>query len=365
MIFHEPLHQPYADLKSLIGGNHDGFLEIERFGRLTETFGSRFPRLYRFNAGRINDHGVVVNGSFAIETSFFSIYEDQHQFAYEVHVYAGELNRHRTIVNKLPAAVFAAHIWDHNYQHFLVETYPRIWAICQIAELDDLPIIVSRHPHVREILTTCFPDRTFISLEPGDEIVVDGPVFCYGVITRNMEGVPEGLAAAIRFLRETTLTAAGALQAAEHAEVRKVFFHRKPDPSYQGNQRVLANFDEIEAVLQRSGVVTENFDGKTLFEKACTAHSVSRAISPVGANLMNLIFLPLSSHIMIIEHPIFKAHFFPKLYVSLGFSAENIWLFSETTKANPEDELVNCPYTIDQPAFLSLATNFLSDAPVD
>ncbi|GJE28583.1 glycosyltransferase 61 family protein [Methylobacterium organophilum] len=352
MTFHAHVVQDMRSLDLFLADVQDGFVELTQYGPLSDTFDGRFPRLYRFHGGMITTYGVIQGEAFCPDTTFYDLYPMKEEFDYVNKEIAANLKHDHLLREDQAGAIFCTHIWDKNYQHFLVEIFPRIWAVCQIEALRHLPIVTSDHGHVREILETCFPDRTFIYLKHGEAVRVAGPVYYPGAMARNMSTPPAVLGQALRFFRMQVLFKAGIDPEERPSRGRTIFFGRKPNMNYQGNQRVLLNFAELEEAFDEIGIPIRDFDSKSLTEKATEAQGVSMAVSLTGANMMNLIFLPLSASMFIIEHPVFKgSYFFPLLYRAIGFDLTYFFAFHQTKLAEPESRIENAEYIIDAPAF--------------
>lgn len=337
----------------------DGYAELKPFGNVSDVFGGGDVLLYRFVGGSLTLQGLRRDDGFVEQTSFFDLYPD---FRDRDHILArmrADFSRPHASLPPVDIALFCSHIWDHNYQHFLIEGLPRIWALCNVPELNGFPIVVTDRPHIREILAVSFPDRQFLFLSEGDALPV-GTVYYVGAVTRNMAKPPRIVGDALRHFRERVLEQAKLSGGEEGPAGRIAFFGRRPHPSYQGNGRVLTNHAQLEAAIRLAGGEIRDFDGKSLVEKAAVCSDVAAAISPVGANLMNFIFLPLSASILIIEHPVFRGEFFfTHLFQAMGFSPEKIAVFKETTLEAGQDRVDNSRYRLDLDRFGVALEEFL------
>lgn len=169
---------------------------------------------------------------------------------------------------------------------------------------------------------------------------------------------PEATTEALKFFRYTVLTAEAVQSAVPVSGEKVVFFGRRPDAKYQGNTRVMVNADDFGAALDSCDIEIRNFDGKTMTEKAAACRDVSMAISPVGANLMNLIFLPTTATLAVVEHPIFKStYFFPHIFKALGFDVAKYRSFDQAQLVDETDKRDNAAYTVSIDGFIQFINN--------
>lgn len=349
-----PMHfdqreQPLADT---LAGTTQGFTPLLHFGRLSDTYQSQYPRLYVVSGGMATTHGIFKGGRFIDESTFFEIYRNRDQHAYIREQYMDEVKRDRIVLEPVDNAIFAAHIWDQNYQHFLMEVFPRLWVANWFDELRDLPFILTDHSHIREIVSLCFPHRKVIYVKPGEAVPVHGKVYYFSAIAINMGPPPEAATEALRFFRYSVLTAEAKQAVSSIAGEKVVYFGRRPDAKYQGNARVMVNAEDFNEVLDSNDIEIRSFDGKTLVEKAAACRDVSVAISPVGANLMNLMFLPTTARIVVVEHPVFKStYFFPHIFKALGFNPTSYRSFDNCRLVDEAERRDNAAFTVNVDAF--------------
>jgi capsular polysaccharide biosynthesis protein len=93
----------------------------------------------------------------------------------------------------------------------------------------------------------------------------------------------------------------------------------------------------------------------TILEKASILQGKKKIISPIGANLMNFIFLREDVRIGVIGHPgLNQFKWFQKLLMSVNPSL-NILLFDEVYAENSTQ---NSPYSVNIEEFDSWISNF-------
>lgn len=368
MIFAPTSYKEVDDFAMLSQGCGDKFMMLNGFGPVANILGGQMPKIYSFQGGIATTCGIIRDGGFLKDTTFFDVYRNRESvgpvFDVMMKEHCQDLGKERKIIAKLERAFFCSKKWCGNYQHFLIEEYPRLWAFVQTGQLSDVPIVVLDCAHIREILEFSFPDRNFIFLKDDEAVIVNGPIYYTGAVSVNMAVIPPLVGAALAFLRVKVMA-----ESLKQDVIKKkplstikpgVFFCRKPNPENSGVTRVMANQSEVEKEILRAGFDIRDFDGKSLMEKAAMSNGVQVAISPIGANLMNLIFLPFCAYIMIIEHPFFKARpFFPHFFNAVGFNSDRILTFEWTSlKDADSNKTDNAEYLVDMGAIRTMLSAF-------
>lgn len=240
----------------------------------------------------------------------------------------------------LPAASYCINKWDFNYQHFLVETLPKIHCAAHICSA---PIIVADHGHIREILSISYPDRKFVYLNAGTTVAVEQLVLPLP-IARNFEPVRELQVAALRQLRQKV-----GFPVQRNPE-QVAYMGRITVDGLAGQHRQAVNNNDAINVIQSHGVHIHDFMGKSLAEKCWITSSYAHQITPIGANIMNYLFATNDVQLHVIDHPYFKNHeYFSNLLKQVGSPVTYNILGIATKASEPHDWSgnLNSPYAID------------------
>ena len=115
-----------------------------------------------------------------------------------------------------------------------------------------------------------------------------------------------------------------------------------------GINRYITNFSQFEFLLDKFSIPIFDCNGLTLTEKCSSSSLYKYQITPIGANLMNYIFITQPITLFVIDHPCVNGHgFFIHIFQALGLPIDyNILEISnEKYKQCPSDH--NIPYSID------------------
>lgn len=310
-----------GNIVDLLGATENSFCFLHGFGSVGAEVGSGFPKAHRYLSGLLTRKGVLRDEKFYLETTLFGVYREPGSVSYMVQPYADAARGEWSVVADGEMFLYGAYVWDTNYQHFIIESLPRIWLLDGIAEFRHLPMVVSDETHVREIVGLCFPHREFIFLQEGAAVDARDGCIAMAPVSRNFSEIPDALAFAARHLRECVLRHRDTVEAAGGG-ASFAYFGRKYDPSYVGRDRVAFELEELLALLGENGFVVRDFDGKDLFRKAGELKGVSVAVTPVGANVMNLLLSSGLEKIVIIEHPMWHGgRYFARLLHRVGVIA--------------------------------------------
>lgn len=327
--------------------------QVSDYGKVSPAYGDEYPTIYAAGSAMVVHGGVVMADGVVQTSSFFEIYrsfsnvDDEIKFYHERFCQESDYHYAGRVDFTINQAIYCEHLWDRNYQHFMVETLPRLWVLAQIPAYAGLPLIVSDFEYVREIAVLCFPGREFIYINENSKIMVTGQVVFCSAIAKNFAEISEPLIGALRFLRDCVLRHVAGLEQAGLAPELS-YFGRKFAAEYAGNRRVMENFSYLEPILQEHGFEITDFDGKLIIDKAKLLRHLRCAVSPIGANLMNFLFAPQNSVLIVINHPIFNAAgYFFDLLASLGFDRGQMLVFEDVEVADKENVWPNCPYVID------------------
>lgn len=258
-------------------------------------------------------------------------------------------------IASVPFAIFALYYWDTNYQHFIVETYPRIWIASHFARRYGLPIIVLDAPHIRELITLTMPDLVrhceVIYVQKDEAVEVTQGCLWPSAIGQNMARITPAQAEALRSLRRHIVTAADTV---DHVapEGRRVFLYRMNLASNTAGGRLMSNIDAFVEIVQKRGFSTVVLENKTLPQKRDALRGAGAVVSPAGANLINLLFLDRGARLLVLSHPGFGAFpFFEELFRTCEIELERCELFLPVTSTEPEKNPGLSAYDVHLPSF--------------
>jgi hypothetical protein len=309
---------------------------VEEFGKVSEFYGDVFPLVYQVKNAVVFHGGAATSAGVVTESSFFEIYRNFMDFRQYIPDYEARFTEIQVCLSDrmadvvVPMAIYAEHLWDSNYQHFFVETLPRIYLLAQLPAYQEFPIIVHDIEFIREIVGVLLPDRVFIYVNPSNKILVtEQLVFC-GAVGNNFRHVPDVTIMAFNCLRNSVLERVVEADAESVFSPSLAYVGRRLLPGYFGNKRFIRNTDSLITSLAEYGFHCIDFDQKSIVEKAQILSSAKLAISPIGANLMNFIFSPQDLYLIIINHPLFKGvNFFADIYTRMNFGIKAVEAFDD------------------------------------
>jgi hypothetical protein len=241
-------------------------------------------------------------------------------------------------VENIREAAYCINAWDHNYQHFIIETLPKI----HLAYLKTAcPIIVMDQEFIREIVSIAYPDREFIFLKKNSAIKVE-TVYLPMPVAQNFEPVVPLQISALRHLRVKL-----SLPVPQTAD--KVYLARINVKGMAGQYRRITNDTEVLDFFRKQGVGVDDFFGKTLPEKVQLASQYRVHFTPIGANLINYLFLKNPIELNVFSHPYFVSHgFFVNLYKALDLPITyNIVPCGIEAHGEDNWKSINSPYLVD------------------
>lgn len=201
--------------------------------------------------------------------------------------------------------VWARFPWDKNYQHFFIETMPRIFMHRALARFTNRPTRYYVHaagfiPEFCQLLGLApweIAAADFNSTEH-ETALRCARVSVPSVVNVNMLRITNAvLAGAVDALRSAARAAPG------EAHRQSVFISRRGDAGTTGSGRVMLNAADLEHSLAMSGVETVFMEGLNIPEKITLLSHVRRVVTPVGAGLINLAFAPVLREVLILQHP--------------------------------------------------------------
>ena len=182
---------------------------------------------------------------------------------------------------------FCSYPWDVNYQHFFIETLPRIYLMKMFAPThNEVPDIILTSKGfssdfigglgLRLNTVSYLTDLQSASIEY-ERLFVTTP------INVNMWKIKNRwLRASVGLLREVS---SGKVLGDE-----KVFIDRKKLPSNNGSSRMLINKEEVDSATVHHGYSLLHMESMGLSEKLEVLNNVKSVVTPLGAGLVNLAF---------------------------------------------------------------------------
>lgn len=282
-------------------------------------------------------------GKIVVETTLFGVnpdyWEDANGGYHAEHITVcvnGAANGTASLVD---AAILALNAWDTNFQHFMVETFPRIYRVVELARRLSIPIIVMRTPWVESLLREEFPDVGFLYVE------ADKPIRCrhtyfIEAAAKNFTKIVAIQIEAFNALYERNRAPDATRQGAAG------FLYRQPLPEHIGAGRAILNQDAVDDVLRKHDVETFFLEKMTFRQKSYALSKYNYVLSPIGANLVNLILSHRDTLLCVLEHPQFVGGpWFAELFARMGFTQPARVL--NITRLDDAPLPINSPYFVE------------------
>ena len=260
-------------------------------------------------------------------------------------------NRNAAVsMRSVDSVIHVASDWDWNFQHFLTECFPRLLYLSRILPDNfDVPVTVGDYDHVQEVVSVCFPKMNILRLSRNEMVRVSGKCFFIPPVFRNIGVHSEFSKNALRALRNCYLRVD---RPEASVEPSFGYFGRKIMPLYAGNTRVLVNDTRLRSIAEKYNFKEVYFDGMNNVEKIDVLSGMSRAVMPVGANLMNLIFARSPMRVGVILHPIFRPWgWFKATLNHAGAPVTEFEVFDKTKLVEGAEAVDNSPFEADEEAF--------------
>ncbi|SEK35863.1 glycosyltransferase family 61 protein [Nitrosovibrio tenuis] len=199
-----------------------------------------------------------------------------------------------------------------NYAHWLTETLPKLVIVDACPEYDDLPLLVDEwiHPnfynsikllgkHPRQIIAI----GRFQPCELSCVIDVSPPAYIPAeyrayLATKEVVKISHDVfpfsRRALDMLRDAAWKAVSLN--AKPSVKRRLYLRRAPESC--GNPRMIANIDEVEGLIMKSGFEVIDPGKMSFSEQISVFMNAEIVISAVGAALANMIFMPPGSRII-------------------------------------------------------------------
>jgi hypothetical protein len=262
----------------------------------------------------------------------------------------------------LDEAFYCCLTYDVNYQHFLLESLPKICLASMLS--DSIPIVVNDIPFIREILSYLIPEERLIYINPIFDPVIYRCKKSYIIpsVGKNYHDLNNLQVSSLKKLREVVLSAS--LIGSE--VINDIAYNTRLTGQLSGSNRSIANFSQVESLIHKFSIPVFDFGGLTLSEKCSVSSLYKYQITPIGANLMNYIFVTQSLTLFVIDHPFYNNYghnFFIHVFQSLGLSIDyNILDISEQCEQNKTIDN-NVAYLIDCVKLDNFFSDFKSRLP--
>lgn len=293
-------------------------------------------------------YGLVKDGDLIKNTTVFELYPNENNENFQKELAQGCSHNSTKIIDK---AVVLAHNFDSNYQHFLVETLPRLYLLNLMYNID-IPVIISKSSFVREILSLMFPNIELLVVDDEKPFHVESLAVHMELFTRNLNSFHPTMISSLKLLKETGLSTLGCDE-----QVRQsLYIGRKLDPNNSGSGRVMKNQNELIELLKACDVEDCYFEKMSIQDKARALHQAKFVVTPIGANIMNLIFAEKVEKVIIISHKsaFGGAKWFVRLLEKMCPMLQEVIVFNDITIESVESNNGNVPYTVDLLRFKQL-----------
>ncbi len=229
--------------------------------------------------------------------------------------------------------------WDTNYQHFIVETLPKI----HVSVLEkNCPVVVLDMPFIREIVMIAYPDVEFIFIK--DDVGVEAKLVNIPMpVAQNFESIVNLQMLAFDNLRNKIL-----FPVPQTSE--KLYLARIHTDGLAGRFRRMTNYSEVMEFFVNDNFVVDDFVDKTLVEKMILTAKFRKHVTPIGANLINYLFAQNPIDLYVLSHPYFNSHqYFINLFEAMKLPIK-YHIIPAGIEAVGEDNWIghlNSPYRID------------------
>ena len=299
----ENLQRRYIDFDEIIGrGIH---VEEHNFPHLGQSSYSQPVRILTFDDVVCTPHGVFLpsEGRWILETTLAGnlTHRPPADLAALLNA-AGENLKEGPGLSGLPenneTLFWGSYPWDLNYQHFFVETLPRIFlGHNYLPEPQPLRYVVSERSFIPDCLRQIGLWNNRLTpksaLEGGRRVArvhVAAPVYI------NMLGLHS------RLLTDCVRLMTG-LHHGPRSGPESIYVGRRVHGENHGAGRILLNETKVSDTLARRGFETLYMEELSMAEKIAMLASARQAVMPIGAGLVNLCFSPRLERLLILQHP--------------------------------------------------------------
>lgn len=301
-------------------------------------------KIVSYGSGFATSHGYLQNESFVKESTILPMYEMADL------VNRWEVEAKITIDSKkyeaetLDKAVILTSSFDGNYQHFLVETLPKLYFLNQNYHVD-IPVVISNSSFIVDIVTVAFPDIKFTFVDNEHFVKIEKSALFITPFSRNLDGFHPYMIDALRFFSDLIIKECNSVSSSE----KKLFISRRRNKSNTGHGRVMLNQDCVVETLSDFDYSEIAFEGLTFKEKAEALKNTTAVVTPIGANIMNLVFARNLMDVIIISHATAfpGAGWFRTLIEIFNPKANIITIFEDVTISAENEKDGNVPYEVN------------------
>lgn len=249
---------------------------------------------------------------------------------------------------------YAVNYWDVNYQHFLIETAPKILHLLA-AGSPAAYIYVRDFEHIRDFVEVLGKVGRFRFVKDGEVILRDGPLHFLSPVATNFNPLSDFVIESLRQFSKQVAAKALPIKASLKKPSPLLFLGRRDgDPRNQGRGRSIVNKAEVDHVLDRFGGDQVSLEGLTYAEKVSVLSDRHCIVTPIGANLMNVAIAQNISTVIVLCHRVFGAaseQWFETLLKKSVSGIERI-IFFKPVEMVGEDR--HCPYRVNVDALADL-----------
>jgi capsular polysaccharide biosynthesis protein len=212
--------------------------------------------------------------------------------------------------------LFYATPWHANFQHFLTETFPKIVDYLEWVRLHGraIPLLVPRfmiNGFVQEVFRVHGLEARLTVLEEGRMYRVKA-LYSSSYVP-NYDPPTEKMIAAFRLLRDSAQKAYPVTPPPRSRRIylaRDKFSNHAQNNSNAGAKRVITNENAVQGMLYGRGFEDVLMGSLRIGEKMQALAGAEIIVSPIGANLMNLLFLipPYPRKVVILHSSYLAVH---------------------------------------------------------
>ena len=325
---------------------------LSQYGKVSEQrYGDKLFSFFTVNNIVFTSKGVFFNQKLIVESCLlgqYPMYMDDGGIgdAYVEESFWPDLFDHQT--GLLDEAFYCCLEFDCNYQHLLIEMLPKIYLASMLS--DSIPIVVKDLPFIREILSYIIPEKRLIYITHSD-IYKCKKLHIIPSVGTNYDNLNNLQISSLKKLRESVLSKS--LETG--ATINDIAYNARLKGNIIGSNRRITNFSQVESLMHKFSIPILDFGDLTLPEKCSISSLYKYQITPIGANLMNYIFVNQPVTLFVIDHPLYDNYghiFFIHVFQSLGLPITyNILNISERCSSIEYNGLDlgdhNVPYSID------------------
>lgn len=323
--------------------------------RIADELGGGPVRVHGLGAGYLSEMAFIPDaGPIPLETTRYGLMP----MSWQGEPYIDDsIQKTRELAVSAPASrsfeelISACADWDYNFQHFLTESFPRIYAVYRIIGGGyHVPVAIGDFPHIREIVSVCFPDLNVIYVERKEIIRVNKNCFFVAPILKNIGFHSQLSIEALKYYRYAHLAVWH--KNPKGSGPKLAYFGRKSMDSYAGNSRFIVNDDVLFGEAREAGYEKAFFDGMTNIKKIGLMAGTEKAIMPIGANLMNILLMPEPMTLGVILHPIFRPiYWFIQTFNAVGLPLRKVEALDAAELVEGAPKIANSAYRIDEKRF--------------